>query len=123
MTARSKKFIPVVAGVSATDLAFSADGKWITYVAIPEGTLWRSRANGTDRLQLTSAAEQAALPVWSPDGKQIAYVSMKAGESWKLYLVPAAGGTPQEVLAENGSQIDANWSADGIAAHVRRLQP
>jgi Tol biopolymer transport system component len=110
---RGKKFIPVIAGVSATDLAFSSDGKWVTYVAIPEGTLWRSRADGTDRLQLTSASEQAALPVWSPDGKQIAYVSMKSPQSWKLYLVAASGGTPQEVLTERGSQIDANWSADG----------
>jgi Tol biopolymer transport system component len=109
----SKKFIPVIAGVSATDLAFSADGKWVTYVAIPDGTLWRSRANGKDRLQLTSASEQAALPVWSPDGTQIAYVSMKPGGSWKLFLVSALGGTPQEVLTESGSQIDANWSADG----------
>ena len=109
----SKKFIPVIAGVSATDLAFSSDGKWVTYVAIPEGTLWRSRANGSDRLQLTSAPEQTALPVWAPDGKQIAFVSLKSGQSWKLYLVPTAGGTPQEVLTEAGSQIDANWSADG----------
>jgi Tol biopolymer transport system component len=109
----NNKFIPVIAGISATDLAFSSDGKWITYVVVPEGTLWRSRADGTDRLQLTSTSEQAALPVWSPDGKQIAYVSMKAGQSWKLYLIPAEGGTAQEVLTESGSQIDANWSADG----------
>ncbi|MGA1987153.1 MAG: hypothetical protein ABSG72_12880 [Candidatus Sulfotelmatobacter sp.] len=109
----SKKFIPVIPGVSATDLAFSPDGKWITYVAIPEGTLWRSRANGSDRLQLTSAPDRCALPVWSPDGKQIAYVSMSPGQSWKLFLVPAAGGTSQEVISESGGQIDANWSADG----------
>src|SRR5580704_3264545 len=109
----SKKFVPVIPGVSATDLAFSADGKWVSYVAVPEGTLWRSRANGSDRLQLTSAPEQAALPVWSPDRRQIAYVSLKAGQSWKLFLVPAIGGAPQEVLTESGSQIDANWSADG----------
>ncbi len=110
---KHKKFIPVVAGVSATDLAYSRDGKWITYVAVPEGTLWRSRADGKDRLQLTSASEQAGLPVWSPDGKQVAYVSMKPGQSWKLYLVPANGGTPQEVLTDSTGQIDANWSADG----------
>lgn len=109
----SKKFVPVLPGVSATDLAFSPDGKWVTYVSIPEATLWRSRANGGDRLQLTSAPGRAALPVWSPDGKQIAFVSMQPGESWKLFLVPVGGGTPQPVLTENGSQIDANWSADG----------
>ncbi|MGO9086274.1 MAG: hypothetical protein ACLQBK_13695 [Candidatus Sulfotelmatobacter sp.] len=109
----SKKFVPVIPGVSATDLAFSPDGKWVTYVSIPESTVWRSRADGTDRLQLTSAPAHAALPVWSPDGKQIAYVSMQPGESWKLFLVPAGGGTPKQILTENGSQIDANWSADG----------
>ena len=109
----SKTFTPVIAGLSATDLAYSSDGKWAAYVTIPEGTLWRSRADGTERLQLTSASEQAALPVWSPDSKQIAYVSMRPGQSWKLYLVAADGGTAQEVLTESGSQIDANWSADG----------
>ncbi len=110
---RSKKFTSVIPGVSATDLAYSSDGKWVSYVAIPEGTLWRSRAKGSERLQLTSKGEQAALPVWSPNGKQIAFVSLKPGESWKLYLVPATGGTPQAVLSEAGSQIDANWSTDG----------
>jgi len=109
----SKKFVPVIAGVSATDLTYSSDGKWITYVTIPEGTLWRCRADGTDRLQLTATPARTALPVWSPDGKQIAYVSMQPGESWKLFLVPASGGTPQAILTENGGQIDANWSADG----------
>jgi Tol biopolymer transport system component len=109
----SKKFVPVLPGVSATDLSFSPDGKWVTYVSVPEATLWRSRANGSDRLQLSSAPARAALPVWSPDGKQIAFVSMQPGESWKLFLVPVGGGTPQPVLTENGSQIDANWSADG----------
>jgi Tol biopolymer transport system component len=108
-----KKFVPVIAGVSATDLNFSADGKWVTYVTIPEGTLWRCRANGTERLQLTSAPERAALPRWSPDGKQIAYVSMQPGQSWKISLVPAGGGTPEPILSESGSQIDANWSPDG----------
>ena len=108
-----KKFIPVIPGVSATDLSFSPDGKWVTYVTVPEGVLWRSRADGSDRLQLTSGPGQSALPVWSPDGKQIAFVSMQPGQSWKLFLVPAAGGTPREVLTESGSQMDANWSTDG----------
>ena len=111
--ASKKKFVPVIAGLSATDVEFSADRKWITYVAIPEGTLWRSRADGSDRLQLTPISERAALPHWSPDGKQIAYASMKPEAPWKLSLVSANGGDPQEVLPENGSQIDANWSSDG----------
>ena len=35
---RSKKFTSVIPGVSATDLAYSSDGKWVSYVVIPEGS-------------------------------------------------------------------------------------
>ncbi len=111
--ARKKQFVPLIPGLSATDVDFSRDGKWIVYVSIPEGTLWKSRANGSDRLQLTTDSERAALPHWSPDGKQIAYASLKPGSSWKLALVSANGGDSHEMLAENGSQVDACWSADG----------
>jgi len=111
--ARKKKFVPLIPGLSATDLDFSRDGKWVTYVSVPDGTLWRAGADGSKPLQLTSRAERAALPRWSPDGNQIAYVSLKPGESWKLYLMPSEGGTPEPVVQESGSQIDANWSADG----------
>jgi len=111
--ARKKKFVPVIPGLSATDLDFSKDGKWVSYVSVPDGTLWRARADGSKPIQLTPPSERAALPRWSPDGNQIAYVSLKPGESWKLYLIPAEGGTPEPVVEEAGSQIDANWSADG----------
>lgn len=111
--ADKKKFVPLVAGVSATDLDFSSNGKWVTYVAIPEGTLWRCRANGSEKLQLTSAPERAALPHWSPDGERIAYVSMQPGQPWKISVIPARGGASEEILAESRYQIDANWSPDG----------
>jgi Tol biopolymer transport system component len=106
-------FVPLLPGISATDLDFSPDGKWVTYVAIPEGTLWRCRADGSNRLQLTSAPERAALPHWSPGGHTIAYVSMRTGKPWKLAVIPAGGGNPEDVLDEDRSQIDANWSSDG----------
>ena len=112
-SAKTKTFVSLLSGVSATDLDFSGDGKWVTYVGVPDGSLWRCRADGTDRLQLTAAPERAALPRWSPDGKKIAYVSIQQGKPWKIALMPANGGKPEELLTETRSQIDANWSADG----------
>ncbi len=109
----SKKFVSLLSGVSATDLDFSADGKWATYVAVPDGTLWRCRADGSDRRQLTTAPDRAALPRWSPDGNQIAYVSMQLGKPWKISTISRDGGTPQDILVESHGQIDANWSHDG----------
>ena len=109
----SKKFVSLLSGVSATDLDFSADGKWATYVAVPDGTLWRCRADGSDRRQLTSAPDRTALPRWSPDGSQIAYVSMQLGKPWKISTISRDGGSAQDILVENHGQIDANWSSDG----------
>jgi Tol biopolymer transport system component len=109
----TKGFAPLLASVSATDLDYSSDGKWVTYVALPDATLWRCRPDGSERLQLTSAPERAALPRWSKDGRRIAYVSMWPGKQSKISLISPAGGAAEDMLTENRSQIDANWSADG----------
>jgi Tol biopolymer transport system component len=108
----TKNFGPLLASASATDLDYSADGKWVTYVALPDATLWRSRADGSERLQLTSAPERAALPRWSRDGRRIAYVSMWPGKQSKILLISPAGGTPEAMVEEDRGQIDANWSGD-----------
>lgn len=108
-----QEFSQLLSGVSATDLDFSPDDKWVSYVAIPEGTLWRSRVDGSDRLQLTTAPERAVLPKWAPDGKQIAYVSLQPGEKAQIRLVSPDGGKAAPMLPEKRGQIDVNWSADG----------
>jgi dipeptidyl aminopeptidase/acylaminoacyl peptidase len=103
----------VLSGMSAGEVDFSRDGKWIAYVSYPDRTLWRSRADGSERLQLTFPPISALLPHWSPDGTQIAYSSTQPGQPLKLFLISAQGGTPQEMLSEKDSQVDANWSLDG----------
>jgi len=106
-----KAFLPILNRVSATDLDFSRDGKWVTYVAIPDGTLWRSRADGTEQVQLTSS--RTALPHWSPDGTRISYVDVNPGRPSRVLVIANNGGSPQEVFGESRGQIDSNWSADG----------
>ena len=39
----ARGFVPFLSGTSADYVAFSRDGKWVTYVSVPENTLWRSR--------------------------------------------------------------------------------
>ena len=111
--ANSHQFIPYLSGISAGELDFSRDGQWIAYVSYPEGSLWRCRTDGSDRLQLTYPPMTAVLPRWSPDSKQIAFVDSEQGKPWKILLISSDGGAPREAYPENRGQIDPTWSPDG----------
>jgi Tol biopolymer transport system component len=62
-------------------LDYSRDGKWITYVTDPDGILWRSRVDGSDRLQLTYSPVVALSPRFSPDGTKIAFTALRVGKA------------------------------------------
>jgi serine/threonine protein kinase/Tol biopolymer transport system component len=119
---KSQQFVPFLSGISAGELDFSHDGKWVTYVSYPEYTLWRSRTDGSERLQLTYPPVSAGLPRWSPDGTQIAYVDTQLGRPWKAFLISAQGGSPKEVFPENHTQVDPSWSPDGNKLALGRTQ-
>jgi Tol biopolymer transport system component len=91
---QSHQFVQFLSGISAGELDFSRDGKWVTYVSYPDYSLWRSRVDGSDPLQLTFPPMSADIPRWSPDGSQIAFVDLEIGKPLKIFLVSAQGGTP-----------------------------
>jgi eukaryotic-like serine/threonine-protein kinase len=108
-----RELVPFLSGIWANNVTFSRDSEWVAYVSYPEGTLWRSRVDGRDRLQLTNPPVFVALPRWSPDGMQIAFVDVQAGRPYKIFLISAQGGEAQEMLAEKLPQLDPGWSPDG----------
>ncbi len=112
---KSAEFAPFLSGISADSVSFSRDGQWVTYVSFPEGTLWRSKSDGSQRIQLTYPPLSVRLPSWSPDGQQIVFYAFSSGpEKPKLYTVSADGGTPRELIPETSpEEWDATWSSDG----------
>ena len=108
----SRQFVPFLGGISASHLEFSRDGQWVTYVTFPEAILWRSRADGSERLQLTFPPVLALNPSWSPDGTRIAFTSPREKVT-KIVLVSAAGGNAQELTSEQRDEVDPTWSPDG----------
>jgi dipeptidyl aminopeptidase/acylaminoacyl peptidase len=107
-------FVPFLSGAPIDQVEFSRDGHWVVYVSI-DGNLWRSRVDGSERLQLTFPPVVPFLPSWSPDGTQIVYTDWphEPGRPSKAFLISAQGGAPQEMYPEKSSQVDANWSPDG----------
>ncbi len=112
---KSRESVPYLSGISAEFVEFSRDKQWIAYVIFPEGTLWRSRPDGSDRLQLTRPPMQAVVPSWSPDGRQIVFTALSAGMPSRAYTVSSSGGIVQPVLPEPHNQAIASWSADGTS--------
>ena len=112
---QSKQFVPILSGISAFDVSFSADGQWAAYVSYPDGTLWRSRADGTDRLQLTYPPTVVAFPFISPDGKRVAFGTRDA----EAYAVNIDGSGLQKIATPYA--LAPNWSPDGnkvVMTHV-----
>ncbi|MFB3922278.1 MAG: protein kinase [Terriglobia bacterium] len=118
---KSRQLTPFLAGLSAEGVVFSRDGQWIAYNSFPEGTLWRSKTDGSERLQLTFKPLEVSLPTWSPDGTRIAFAGRPPGQVWGIYVVSAGGGTPERVTAMDFDTLDPTWSPDGKSLIFGRL--
>jgi Tol biopolymer transport system component len=105
--AKSKQFLPFLPGVAAFNPTFSSDGQWVAYTVFPDHSLWRSRSDGSDPMQLTFPPGEIFNPAISPDGKQVAY-STSAGATC---VIGMDGGPPQTLVAADS--FGANWSPDG----------
>ena len=116
-----KQIVPYLGGISATQVAFSKDGTWMTYVSLVDYTLWVGRTDGSGKLQLTYPPNSTALPRWSPDGTKIAFMSAQVGKPWKIFTISAQGGTPEELLPQDAAEGDPIWSPDGSKMAFSRI--
>jgi Tol biopolymer transport system component len=105
----------MLAESGATDMDFSLDGKWVVYAARENGTLWKSRIDGSGRVQLTAGATGAFAPHWSPDQKQILFTGFLLDKQPRLYVVSAQGGAPKSVLPSDNkwASVSGDWRTDG----------
>ena len=108
-------FVPYLPGLSVESLEFSRDGSRLAYVTLPEGDLWQSKADGSDRRELTFPPMEVEIPRWSPDGKQIVFSARQPGKTSKVYIIPAEGGNPEQVTQGEQDDSDAVWSPNGDA--------
>jgi serine/threonine protein kinase/Tol biopolymer transport system component len=107
---KTQQYVPYAGGPSAINAQVSPDGKWVVYLSYPEHTLWRSRPDGTERMQLTYPPLVVLYPSISSDGSKIAFGGLRRAErNLSLYIVNMEGGVPEKITGAGGMA----WSPDG----------
>jgi Tol biopolymer transport system component len=118
--AKSGQFVPYLSGISAIEARVSRDGKWVVYITYPDHILWRSRPDGSDRMQLTFPPMIALYPEISPDSKKIVFDAMSPESVGSAYVISIEGGTPQKVAPFGAAPT---WSPDGNSLAYGALVP
>ena len=111
-------FTPLDQNLSAASLAqYSPDGKWIAWLNAADNSLWRSRADGTERIELTTPPLRIFTMKWSPDDRQLAVMGLEPGKPWKIFFIDAEGGKLTPALSDNRdgdrNEADPAWAPDG----------
>ncbi len=113
---------------SITSYALSADGTHIVYHRAPtpllgslaEGEVWVASSDGSGAVRLTTNTAPESDARLSPDNSRVLFMASTNARfepyyNSRLFVVPAAGGTPRPIVGENEPlDVDrAEWSRDG----------
>lgn len=108
--------------------AFSPDGKRVAFSSCNAGgglcDIWLADADGSNQIQLTTAASRELMPDWMPDNKEVTYVSNRTGHHtyWAMnletkreqMLFDFKGDANYVKLSPDGKKVAFNFTQDGV---------
>lgn len=100
---------------------YSNDGQWVAWINAADNSLWRSRVDGSERIELTTPPLRIFMMRWSPNDRRLAVMAEEPGKPWKIYLIEAEGGKLTPILNEDSNQADPAWTPDGQSIVFGRL--
>ena len=94
----------------ASQPALSPSGDRLVFVW--QDDLWIVKGTGGRARRLTFSDSSESQPKFSPDGQQIAFVSNRTGSN-QVFVMPIAGGSPEQLTFHTGGFSLEQWLDDG----------
>ena len=88
----------------------------MVYADYPRHFLWRSRLDGSERLQLTD------IPAWMPECPPTAKWAVFSNFK-EIYRVSIDGGIPEQLTSEGKFEVAPTWSPDGASIEFNDFPP
>ena len=105
--------VPVTTGNQVIEAhSVSPDGEWIVFGSDIRGgfDVHKQRVAGGPTQLLATISGHARSPRWSPDGTEIVFAEEPGG----VLVVPADGGTPEQLMDSTVDGHDPQLSPDGL---------
>ncbi|HEX5436543.1 MAG TPA: DPP IV N-terminal domain-containing protein [Gemmatimonadaceae bacterium] len=101
------------------DLALSADGEKVAFVA--HGELFAASTSDSDAttVRITHTAANESQVAWAPDSRRIVYVSDRDGAT-HLYLYDFVTRTETRLTNDTANDVSPSWSPDGRSIAFER---
>lgn len=92
----------------------SPDNSALVFQSVRSGAseIWKSHADGSDPVQLTSFGGHTGTPRWSPDGKWIVF-DCRPKEHSEIWIMDPDGRNAHVVISGGYENVVPNWSRDG----------
>jgi DNA-binding winged helix-turn-helix (wHTH) protein/Tol biopolymer transport system component len=118
-TRKAEPYLSNVRSARRSEHAHHSDR--IAWISSKDGTLWRGKADGTDRVQLVGAPWSVYMERWSPDDARMLVMAKLPGSLYKIYTISSDGGSLEPLLDEGRNQADPDWGPGGTAIVFGRL--
>ncbi len=118
-TQKAESYLSNVRSARRSEHAHHSDR--LTWISTTDGTLWRGKEDGSERVQLIGPPTEVYMARWSPDDGRILVMARQPGTAYKIYTVSSDGGDLQPLLEEGRNQADPDWGPEGQAVVFGRL--
>jgi len=94
---------------------WSPDGQFITYASDVSGNfeIYIMRADGSDRVPLTTREAVDVEPAWAPDGRYVVFTSNE-NRNWNLWMVRPDGTGLSQITTDDRDEGGPSWAPDGF---------